>query len=143
MSKFVLAGRGEDGRSTVLRTQTVEHAEVSPPLVAGFSLGGEMTPSSAPFLDLAAMGIECPAGTAFWGASRLVPGRESELHWTATVDFDVILSGTTALVLEDGEVELEPGDCVLIDGAAHTWRPGPEGCEFMVLFVGKAVAASD
>ena len=143
MSKFVWAGRGADGRSTVLRTKTVEAAQVSPPMVAGFPLQTAMAPSDCEFLDLAAMGIECPPGTAFWGASRMVPGRVSELHWTATVDFDVVVSGTTVLVLEDGEVELGPGDCVLIDGAAHTWRAGPDGCEVMVLFVGRAVAADD
>ena len=44
------------------------------------------------------------------------------MHQTETVDFGVVLSGEIWLELDDGEVHLKPGDCVVQRGTMHAWR---------------------
>jgi hypothetical protein len=39
------------------------------------------------------------------------------------------------LLLEDGEVELNAGDSVVIPGVMHGWRSGPEACVSSVVLV--------
>jgi mannose-6-phosphate isomerase-like protein (cupin superfamily) len=43
-------------------------------------------------------------------------------HMTSTVDFVFILDGPVELVLDDGAVSLQPGDCVVQRGTNHAWR---------------------
>lgn len=43
------------------------------------------------------------------------------MHKTETVDYAVILEGKRTLVLDDREVEWEPGDAVIDVGAWHQW----------------------
>ena len=44
------------------------------------------------------------------------------MHATDTIDYLVILSGHVTLVLEEGEVDLGPGDFVVDRGVMHAWR---------------------
>ena len=44
------------------------------------------------------------------------------MHRTPTIDFGVVLSGEIWLELDDGEVHLRPGDCVVQRGTMHAWR---------------------
>ncbi len=44
------------------------------------------------------------------------------MHRTPTIDFGVVLSGEIWLELEDGEVHLRAGDCVVQRGTMHAWR---------------------
>jgi mannose-6-phosphate isomerase-like protein (cupin superfamily) len=48
------------------------------------------------------------------------------MHTTDTTDFEIVLSGTVILELDDGvEVTLSPGDTVVQSGTRHRWRnPG-------------------
>ncbi len=43
-------------------------------------------------------------------------------HTTATVDLVMVLEGEIALELDDGEVLLGPGDCVVQRATRHAWR---------------------
>jgi mannose-6-phosphate isomerase-like protein (cupin superfamily) len=43
-------------------------------------------------------------------------------HKTDTLDYVVVLDGEVTLVLEDGEVELQPGDSVVQRRTNHAWR---------------------
>ncbi|RHZ53010.1 cupin domain-containing protein [Aspergillus thermomutatus] len=55
--------------------------------------------------------IEVPAGSA-------VP-----MHRTATLDYGVVIDGTTELVLDSGEKKiLKKGDVFVQRGTAHSWR---------------------
>jgi mannose-6-phosphate isomerase-like protein (cupin superfamily) len=50
-------------------------------------------------------------------------------HRTDTIDFVVIVSGELFLELEEGEVRVGPGDCVVQRGAWHAWHNrGSEPC---------------
>ncbi len=52
-----------------------------------------------------------------------VPGAAPEVHYTASVDFLVVIEGDVWLELADGvEVHLRPGDSVVQNGTAHAWR---------------------
>jgi hypothetical protein len=44
------------------------------------------------------------------------------MHQTPTIDFGVVLSGEIWLELDDGEVHLKAGDCVVQRGTMHAWR---------------------
>ncbi|WP_261567313.1 cupin domain-containing protein [Frankia gtarii] len=50
-------------------------------------------------------------------------GDEAFFHQTRTVDFVYVLDGgDLTLELEEGEVLLHPGDCVVQRGTNHAWR---------------------
>lgn len=50
------------------------------------------------------------------------PNTPAIMHATDTLDYLVILSGRVALVLEEGEAQLGPGDFVVDRGVMHGWR---------------------
>lgn len=60
------------------------------------------------------------------------------MHTTDTTDFEIVLSGTVILELDDGaEVTLSPGDTVVQNGTRHRWRnPGTEPAVMGVAIVG-------
>ena len=43
-------------------------------------------------------------------------------HRTQTVDYVYVLDGPVELVLDEGSVIVEPGDCVVQRGTNHAWR---------------------
>jgi len=50
------------------------------------------------------------------------------MHKTQTVDYAILLDGERTLVLDDGEVQWQPGDIVIDVGAWHQWKSyGAEG----------------
>ena len=50
------------------------------------------------------------------------------MHKTETVDYAILLDGERTLVLDDGEVQWQPGDIVIDVGAWHQWKSyGTEG----------------
>jgi quercetin dioxygenase-like cupin family protein len=45
------------------------------------------------------------------------------MHRTPTIDYDVVLTGTVGLELDDGaEITLGPGDVVVQNGTRHRWH---------------------
>jgi mannose-6-phosphate isomerase-like protein (cupin superfamily) len=88
-------------------------------------------------------GLDIAAGLA--ELEELLPGlgRHMEpdapgMHTTATVDFEVVLSGSCVLELDDGAaVTLAPGDTVVQNGTRHRWsNPGSEPCTLAVFLIG-------
>ena len=63
---------------------------------------------------------------------------EPGMHTTATVDFEVVLSGELILELDDGAtVTLRRGDSVVQNGTRHRWtNPGTEPATMAVFIVG-------
>jgi hypothetical protein len=47
--------------------------------------------------------------------------RNPGMHTTRTVDYIVLLSGKVTLLLDEGEVDLEPFDVVVQRGTNHAW----------------------
>jgi mannose-6-phosphate isomerase-like protein (cupin superfamily) len=60
------------------------------------------------------------------------------MHTTATVDFEVVISGQIICELDDGaEVTLNPGDTFVQNGTRHRWRnPGAEPAMLFVALIG-------
>lgn len=60
------------------------------------------------------------------------------MHTTATIDFEVILSGTVTLELDDeAKVTLGPGDTVVQNGTRHRWsNAGTEPAVIAVFICG-------
>ena len=60
------------------------------------------------------------------------------MHTTASIDFEVVLSGTPTLELDDGRVvTLAPGDTVVQNGTRHRWgNPGAEPATLAVVLIG-------
>ncbi|MGI6852358.1 cupin domain-containing protein [Mesorhizobium sp. 1B3] len=59
--------------------------------------------------------------------------RHPGMHVTQTLDYALLLRGRLTMVMEDGEIELEPGDVVVQQAAVHAWKN--TGHETAVLFV--------
>ena len=88
-------------------------------------------PGAAPLLDLGVPVEHCKWDIATFPANWSAP-----MHHTDTIDFDTVLAGQVALVLDDGDHELAPGDVVLITGVDHAWRSGPEGATLSIVVQG-------
>jgi mannose-6-phosphate isomerase-like protein (cupin superfamily) len=52
---------------------------------------------------------------------RVDTSRSPGMHKTSTVDYIIVLRGEVTLVLDEGEVTLKPGDCVVQRGTNHDW----------------------
>jgi quercetin dioxygenase-like cupin family protein len=128
-----------------------ERVSVAPEAVApGESLLAELwLTDEAPSAESAATGadptavegpdwaVECPPNGTRWRMAVYGSGLTAPMHRTSTLDYDVILSGSVDLLLEDGtELTLTAGDSVVIPGVAHGWRAGPEGCTKFVVMQG-------
>ena len=85
----------------------------------------------ADLLDLAV-----PPGSIRWAAIEYGPGAEFSMHHTDTVDFDVVLSGSVELILDDGVHLLTVGDSAVVTGVDHAWRAGAEGCRLNIMTIG-------
>jgi mannose-6-phosphate isomerase-like protein (cupin superfamily) len=96
----------------------------------GPSQSGHRTPNLVPGAVRWLL-VEHPPGAA----DALATARE-RLHHQDALDLLVILSGSTRMVLEDDERDLEVGDCVVMNGVDHVSVPGPDGCRMLVVSVG-------
>jgi len=47
--------------------------------------------------------------------------RDPGMHRTATIDYLILLTGRLTLLLDEGEVDLEPHDCIIQRGTNHAW----------------------
>jgi hypothetical protein len=68
------------------------------------------------------------------GASkaRVNTSRNVGMHKTNTVDYVILLSGEVDLILDEGEVHLQPFDVVVQRGTAHAWvNRGTEPAQLM------------
>ena len=110
-----------------------------PPL-GGFRFG---------FFTLPPAGTEPPTGIdPEVGAAELeakLPGLQGHMepdepgmHTSATVDFEVVMSGEVVLELDDGaERVLRPGDTVVQNGTRHRWHNrGSEPATLAVILLG-------
>lgn len=160
----VVTGVGPDGRSTVLkdgepatvfrfdadRGSADPHdldgapsgAGLARPADGGFVMaelwgtaGGEAG-GSDPDDATDQFNVECPPGGTRWRIVTFGSYRTSAKHRTKTIDYDVVLSGSVDLVLEDGEVHLEPGDVVVLPAIVHQWRTNESPCTMAVTMVG-------
>jgi quercetin dioxygenase-like cupin family protein len=132
--RFIVTGTDAQQRSTVVGEDTIEvgagagstplwSTQTSPPAVDRPSVDPAYTPVAV-------------AGSTSWRLWELAPGAEIGLHRTNTLDYDTIVHGSGVLVLETAEVELGPGDNVVIPDVLHGWRAGPDGLAASIVLIG-------
>ena len=125
----VVTGLDALGRSTVLFDGPIPHSEDASAAViwrtdAHPADNSGATDTIAPY-DLAM--LHAPGSN--FVICQFRPRTPEIMHATNTIDYLVILSGRVILVLEQGEAELGPGDCVVDRGVIHGWRnPHDEAC---------------
>jgi mannose-6-phosphate isomerase-like protein (cupin superfamily) len=95
----------------------------------------------------------CQPGTSLYTDKRLGPGhfaqyiidhapwstgeeREWKLHYGHAIDVVTILQGGGEMLLGDGAHALGAGDCIIMPGVDHVFRPGPLGCRMMAFAIG-------
>jgi mannose-6-phosphate isomerase-like protein (cupin superfamily) len=62
--------------------------------------------------------------------------RHQAMHKSKTTDYIILLSGQITLLLDDGEVDLSPFDCVVQRGTNHAWvNRGEEDALLMAVLV--------
>ena len=144
MVRRVVTGHDGAGRSIVVSDEQVEGMPIGSGGSHAYPLWGRDDPAAFPddgappvvdSLFPPVGGCRCAIVTIGAGATREfdefvstalaefadpdVPG----MHRTASLDFDVVLSGSVVLELDDGiEVELGPGDVVVQNGTRHRWH---------------------
>jgi mannose-6-phosphate isomerase-like protein (cupin superfamily) len=119
-----------DGRSRIADDRTAPHTEFWDDLW----ITDPDEPRGRPATDADAS-LQPPPGTARWRvfsvptAARMRdllggdgPDDGAVFHQTDTVDLIYVLDGEVSLVLDDGEVNLESGDCVVQQQTNHAWR---------------------
>jgi quercetin dioxygenase-like cupin family protein len=63
------------------------------------------------------------------------------MHRTPTLDLICVLSGEIWLELDDGEIHLRPGDCVVQNGTRHAWRNRSGApCSMAIVLIGASQA---
>jgi mannose-6-phosphate isomerase-like protein (cupin superfamily) len=70
------------------------------------------------------------------GTPEAQASAHDRLHHQDALDLIVMLDGTTRMVLDDDERDLEAGDVCVMNGVDHVTVPGPEGCRMVVVSVG-------
>lgn len=134
--RVVVVETDADGRSCVGRF--IERGgpiseETAHPIFSGRIATAAHPSGTEGFLDLSP-----GAGAAIWRIYEFPPSHAYEMHHTDTVDFDVLVDGAMTLVLDHQEIELTPGDGVLLRGDRHGWRAGDAGCRMVFALLGSS-----
>jgi quercetin dioxygenase-like cupin family protein len=142
MSRFVVIGSGEDGRSKVVEVRDVG-AGMTPRLpgvqwncVWSTAQQPPEIPGARRGPDDAWLDIQLPSGATRWAIFAFDPGLSTPFHHTATLDYDIVLDGEVTLGLEQGEILLRAGDCVVIPAVMHSWKTDSRGCTISVMYCG-------
>ena len=101
--------------------------------------------AAAPAVTLFRM-VSLPPDELLRAALRAQPNEAVDaegFHRTDTIDYVFILDGSVELVLDDGSVHLQPGDCVVQRETNHAWRNhNDHPIRLLVVMVGTSGAES-
>lgn len=137
--RLLITGSDAAGRSCVVQDDPVtlqEHASMQGILytVLYASPSVPWLPGGGRVADALDLGIA--TGTIRWMTIEYAAGKVIAMHHTDTVDFDLVLSGSVELILDDGVHPLAVGDAVVVTGVDHSWRAGPHGCRLSAVVIG-------
>ncbi|MDE2074658.1 MAG: cupin domain-containing protein [Alphaproteobacteria bacterium] len=69
--------------------------------------------------------LDTEAVFAALGSTKLPTAEDTakhpSMHVTNSVDYLVVISGETYMIMEDGEILLRAGDCIVQRGTKHAW----------------------
>lgn len=129
-------GEGRSGVGRIIERTGPVSAEAAHRIFSG-----SVSTTAPPGDPAGLLDISPGAGAAMWRIYELPEGLVYDMHQTDTVDFDVLVEGTITLVLDRDEVELAPGDGVLLRGDRHGWRAGTQGCRMLFALLGSGETA--
>jgi quercetin dioxygenase-like cupin family protein len=132
--RYIEVGTDSSGRSVVAREVPFESKSAKLYSTPDDASAGR--PATGTAVDAG-----CAPGTTAWKLWVVPPGMVAALHRTDTVDYDTVVAGQLVLVLDDGDVEMGVGDCVMLPGVMHGWRAGPEGATVSLVQVGIEAAS--
>ena len=133
----LITGLDDAGRSCVVEEGTLAFGPTTAGVPLAIVFSTEQSPPSArPIGQAPTFDLGVAPGLARWFVVEYEPNMELPMHHTDTLDFDVVLSGSVELILDDGPHPLEAGDCVVVTGVDHRWRAGPDGCRLSVQTLG-------
>lgn len=79
--------------------------------------------------------LDLPPGGTRWSVVVYGPCVQAGIHQTATLDYDIVLSGSVNLELDSGAVRLTAGDAAVLPGVRHGWRAGEDGCTLAIVMI--------
>src|SRR5262245_47413646 len=135
----VVTGHDAAGRA-VIRSDATFRTDVIPSGDAAFSLVWT-TPTVPVDNDDPVDGRDRNAGLTLGGGSvirvvDMLPGGESPMHRTNSIDYGIVLSGEVELGLDDGVVtRIGPGSIVVQRGTMHSWRNPSDSVPCRIVFV--------
>jgi quercetin dioxygenase-like cupin family protein len=135
----IVTGHDAAGRATIL-SDVQFRPEPIPGGDAAFSLVWT-TPHVPVDNDDPVDGRERNAGLTLDGGSvirvvDMLPGGESPMHRTNSIDYGIVLSGEVELELDDGvKTSVGPGSIVVQRGTVHLWRNPSASVPCRIVFV--------
>jgi mannose-6-phosphate isomerase-like protein (cupin superfamily) len=84
--------------------------------------------------------IDTAAAFAEIGSTRLPTADDTakhpSMHVTDSIDYLVVISGEMHMIMEEGEILLQPGDCIVQRGTKHAWsNRGTEPCVMAAVLI--------
>jgi uncharacterized cupin superfamily protein len=65
------------------------------------------------------------------------PPRHPSMHRTRTIDYAIVLSGEIDMLLDDTEVHMKAGDCMVQQGTNHAWvNNSGKNCRIAFVLIG-------
>ncbi len=161
---LVIAGTGPDGKPCFLSRGTAQAIQIPGVVEAAFmwgvddipalphSIGGPPVSTTMPGAGGSAMGVvRFPAHSAGKLDAKDVLHESTEggqegnaaMHATATIDYEIILSGKIDIVLPGNQRRtLFPGDMLVMGGVPHAWENiYDEDCTYVFVVVGATATA--
>jgi hypothetical protein len=142
----IVTGVNAEGQSCIVEVSEVTTAPI--PQVDFLTMASLYSSESAP-------PPPGPAQTGHFNDTRLAPGMvrcslidhlppdqvaadatSATLHHTPAVDLILVLGGSTRMIFQADEIELGPGDFVVMAGVDHAQVNGPEGCRMLAFAIG-------
>lgn len=125
--RLLVTGAGADGRSYLETVSDVPAAGT----VELFEIG-QWPPAALPASAAELYDNSPDTGVLQWKIATFPPDHHIAPHFTASIDLDLVLSGSVVLGLTDGDHLLSPGDCVVVRGVGHSWTSGSNGVTMVI-----------
>jgi len=142
----IVTGVNAEGQSCIVEVSEVTTAAI--PEVDFLTMASLYVSESAP-------PPPGPAQNGHFNDTRLAPGMircslidhkpqeqvaadatSATLHHTPAVDLVYVLGGSTRMIFEADEIDLVPGDFLIMAGVDHAQVNGPDGCRMLVVGIG-------
>jgi hypothetical protein len=119
--RLVVAGIGPNGRSAVIRDEELAVERGATSVTKDLWRTSGCPPTVAEPSGEDGRFVGCSPGETLWTQWFPAEG-EAAFHRTDTISYNVVLSGQLELLLEEGDVTLHEGDCLVVLGVRHGWR---------------------